>query len=27
MVPVSLVFFSDVLSRKNVYDACSMKKY
>jgi hypothetical protein len=27
MVPVSLIFFSDVLSRKNVYEACSMKNY
>jgi hypothetical protein len=27
MVPVSLIFFGDVLSRKNVYEACSMKKY
>jgi hypothetical protein len=27
MVPISLVFFSDVLSRKNVFDVCSMKNY
>jgi hypothetical protein len=27
MVPILLIFFSDVLSRKNVYEACSMKNY
>jgi hypothetical protein len=27
MGPVSLIFLGDVLSRKNVYQACSVKKY
>jgi hypothetical protein len=27
MVHVSLIFFGDVLSRKNVYEACSVKNY
>jgi hypothetical protein len=27
MVPVSLIFFSGVLSRKNIYVACSVKNY
>jgi hypothetical protein len=26
-VPISLVFFSDVLSRKNVFEVCSVKNY
>jgi hypothetical protein len=27
MVLVALVLFSDLLSRKNICDACSVKKY